>query len=77
MMTAEDARLALCELQASPPEWVLYMDLDRSEFERIFPFAKVRETHFPEIESWIQANYSASDGPPLAGYSLLRRAVSQ
>ncbi len=77
MMTAEDARLALCELQARPPEWVLFMDLDRSEFERIFPFAKVQETHFPEIESWIQANYRAWDGPPLAGYSLLRRAVSR
>jgi len=77
MMTAEDARLALCELQARPPEWVLFMDLDRSEFERIFPFAKVQETHFPEIESWIQANYRAAEGPPLAGYSLLRRAVTQ
>jgi hypothetical protein len=73
MMTAEDARLALCELQARPPEWVLFMDLDRSEFERIFPFAKVQETHFPEIEAWIQANYRAAEGPPLAGYSLLRR----
>jgi len=77
MMTAEDARLALCELQARPPDWVLFMDLDRSEFDRIFPFAKVRETHFPEIESWIQANYRAWNGPPLAGYSLLRRAVSR
>jgi 4-amino-4-deoxy-L-arabinose transferase-like glycosyltransferase len=76
MMTAEDARLALCELQVRPPEWVLFMDLDRSEFERIFPFAKVQETHFPEIESWIQANYRASDEPPLAGYSLLRRSAS-
>ena len=77
LMTAEDARLALSELQARPPEWVLYMDLDRTEFERVFPAAKGFEPHYPQLESWIQANYRASACPPLNGYALLRRATAE
>ena len=74
MMTNEDARVALSELQASPPEWVLYMDLDRTGFERLFPAANGFDPHYPQLEGWIQANYRAAGGPPLAGYVLLRRA---
>jgi 4-amino-4-deoxy-L-arabinose transferase-like glycosyltransferase len=76
MMTGEDARLALSELQASPPEWVLYMDLDRGEFERVFPAGKLMDPHYPQLESWIQANYRSSGCPPLGGYVLLQRAVA-
>jgi hypothetical protein len=74
LMTNEDARLALSELQASPPEWVLYMDLDRTGFARLFPSANGFDPHFPQLEHWIQANYRADGCPPLAGYVLLRRA---
>ncbi len=74
LMTAADARLALSELEARPPEWVLYMALDRAEFERVFPAAKGFDPHFPQLESWIQANYRASACPPLNGYVLMRRA---
>jgi 4-amino-4-deoxy-L-arabinose transferase-like glycosyltransferase len=77
MMTGEDARLALSELQASPPEWVLYMDLDRTEFERVFPAGKGFDPHYPQLESWIQANYRSAGCPPLGGYVLLQRAVAQ
>jgi 4-amino-4-deoxy-L-arabinose transferase-like glycosyltransferase len=74
MMTSEDARLALSELQARPPAWVLYLDLDRSAFERLFPSAKGFDPHFPEIETWLKANYQPSGATPVAGYSLLRRS---
>jgi hypothetical protein len=74
MMTNEDARLALSELQASPPEWVLYMDLDRTGFERLFPSANGFDPHYPQLERWIESNYRSSGCPPLAGYVLLRRA---
>ncbi len=77
LMTADDARLALSELQARPPEWVLYMDLDHAEFERVFPAAKGFDPHYPQLESWIQANYRASACPPLNGYLLLRRAAPE
>lgn len=75
LMTADDARLALSELQASPPEWVLYMDLDRTGFERLFPSANGFDPHYPQLERWIQANYRSADSLPLAGYALLHRAV--
>jgi 4-amino-4-deoxy-L-arabinose transferase-like glycosyltransferase len=74
MMTGEDAQAALSELEARPPEWVLYMDLDRAEFERVFPSGKLFDPHYPRIESWIQANYRSAGGPPLGGYVLLRHA---
>jgi len=74
MMTPEDARLALSQLQASPPAWVLYLDLDRSAFERLFPAAKGFDPHFPELESWLKANYQPSGAMPVAGYVLLRRS---
>jgi hypothetical protein len=75
MMTDEDARLALSELEARPPEWILYMDLDRAEFERVFPAGKLLDPHYPRLEGWIKANYRSSGCPPLGGYVLLRRAV--
>jgi 4-amino-4-deoxy-L-arabinose transferase-like glycosyltransferase len=75
MMTSEDARLALSELEARPPKWVLYMDLDRSEFARVFPAGKRLNPHYPQLESWIQANYRSVGVPSLGGYVLLRRAI--
>lgn len=74
MMTEQDARIALGELEARPPDWVLYMGLDRAEFERVFPAGKSLDAHYPELESWIKANYRASGVAPLDGYTLLRRA---
>jgi hypothetical protein len=73
MMTTQDADIALSELQAHPPEWVLYMALDRNEFERVFPAAKGFDPHFPGLENWIQKNYRASEDVPLGGYFLLHR----
>ena len=77
MMTGEDARLALSELEAQPPEWVLYMDLDRSEFARVFPGGKHLNPHYPELESWIKANYRAVGVPSLGGYVLLQRTIAK
>ena len=36
------------------------MDLDRAEFDRVFPSGKDLDPHFPQLESWIQANYHAA-----------------
>jgi hypothetical protein len=77
MMPREDADVALSELQVSPPEWVLYLDLERAEFERLFPSGHRLDPHYPELESWIKANYRSADCPPLGGYVLLRRAIAQ
>jgi len=75
MMSAQDAQLALSELEARPPDWVLYMDLDRAEFERVFPAGKQLDPHYPQLESWIHANYDSAGGAPLGGYLLLRRTI--
>lgn len=75
LMTEEDVRIALSELEARPPEWVLYMDLNQAEFERVFPSGKGFDAHHPQLESWIKANYRPTGSPSLGGYVLLRRAV--
>lgn len=77
MMTNRDAMLALSELQARPPEWVLYMDLDPAEFERVFPAGKGLDAHYPQLEDWIQANYRPSGCLPVGAYALLRRAMPE
>jgi 4-amino-4-deoxy-L-arabinose transferase-like glycosyltransferase len=77
MMTGADASVVLSELEARPPDWVLYMDLDRTEFERVFPAAKGLDAHYPQLEHWIQANYRNTGGQPLGGYVLLRRALAE
>ena len=75
LMTNEDVGIALSELEARPPEWMLYMDLDQAEFERVFPSGKRFDAHYPQLESWIKANYRPAGAPSLGGYVLLRRAV--
>lgn len=77
LMTAQDAALVLSELQARPPDWVLYLDLSQAEFERVFPSGKNLPAHFPVLEQWIKANYSSAGGPALAGYVLLHRTARQ
>jgi hypothetical protein len=74
-MTNEDIGIALSELEARPPEWMLYMDLNQAEFERVFPSGKRFDSHYPQLESWIKANYRPAGSPSLGGYALLRRAV--
>lgn len=73
LMTGDDAALVLSELKAHPPDWVLYLDLSQSEFERVFPSGRNVAAHFPELEDWIKSNYQPSGGQSLGGYVLLRR----
>jgi 4-amino-4-deoxy-L-arabinose transferase-like glycosyltransferase len=79
MMSNDDARIVLSELEASPPEWVLYLDLNQAEFERVFPSGKGLSSHFPQLENWIKANYrpvasSSLGGLSLGGYVAMHRA---
>lgn len=75
LMSDQDVRIALSELEARPPEWVLYMNLSQAEFERVFPSGKGVNAHFPQLESWIQANYRPEGGLSVGGYVLMHRAV--
>jgi 4-amino-4-deoxy-L-arabinose transferase-like glycosyltransferase len=74
LMTNEDVGIALAELEARPPEWVLYMELNQAEFERVFPAGERFDSHYPQLESWIKANYRPTGFSPVGGYVLLRRA---
>lgn len=77
LMTADDAALVLSELRAHPPDWVLYLDLSQSEFDRVFPSGKNVPAHFPDLEIWIKSNYSSTGAPVLTGYVLLHRKARQ
>jgi 4-amino-4-deoxy-L-arabinose transferase-like glycosyltransferase len=76
MMTRSQETEALGELEARPPEWLLYMPLSREELLRVFPNGAGLDWHFPELESWMQRNYRPVDDPPVSvgGYRLWRRA---
>jgi len=74
LMTDQDEQSALSDLRRAPPQWVFFLRLTPEEFLRVFPNADRSRIHFPALENWIDANYSAVT-PPLhvAGYNLLRR----
>jgi len=75
MMTAAEEGSALAELREHPPEWLLYMQLSRDEYLRVFPNATGLNPHFETIEAWLQANYEPADRPGvnIAGYRLWKR----
>jgi len=73
LMTPQDAALALADLKRKPPQWVIYLDLDPVQFERVWPAAAGHDLHFQELEAWIKGNYRASDLPPITGYVLMQR----
>jgi hypothetical protein len=41
----------------------------------VFPSGKLLDPHYPQLETWIKANYRPAGSPPLGGYVLLRRAA--
>jgi len=76
MTTPEQESEGLAALQAAPPEWLLYMQLSREEFLRVFPNGTNLNFRLDRVETWMQQNYRLVDGPPvsLGGYRLWRRA---
>ena len=75
MMTRSQETEALGELEARPPEWLMYMPLSREEMLRVFPNGSDRDWRFPELESWMQQNYRPVEGPAVrvGGYRLWQR----
>jgi len=79
MMTKVEEAQALRELQANPPEWILYMTLTRDEFLRVFPSAGGLDNRFQSVEGWLEKNYAPVDGVNvnIGGYRLMRRSAIQ
>lgn len=77
MSTPADEQAVLADLQAQPPEWILYLKLSREEFLRVFPHGSGLDWRFETLESWLQQNYHPSADPPISvgGYQLWRRQV--
>jgi len=76
MMTRIQESEALAELEARPPEWLLYLQVPREELLRVFPNGAGLDWRFAELESWMQQNYRPVEGPSVSvgGYRLWRRA---
>ena len=76
MMTPHEESVALAELSAHPPEWLMYMKLTREEYMRVFPNATGLNRSFETIEAWIEANYRPEDpsGVNIVGYRLWKHA---
>lgn len=75
MMTPTQEIEALGQLQAQPPEWLLFMQPSPEELLRVFPNSAGLDWHFPELESWMQGNYKPMEAPAVSvgGYRLWRR----
>jgi 4-amino-4-deoxy-L-arabinose transferase-like glycosyltransferase len=75
MMTRIQETEALSELEARPPEWLLYMQLSSQDFLRVFPNGAGLDWRFAELESWMQRNYVPVEAPSVSvsGYRLWRR----
>jgi 4-amino-4-deoxy-L-arabinose transferase-like glycosyltransferase len=75
MMTGQEEAEVLAQLQSQPPQWLLYLPLDREEFLRVFPHATNLSGHFSTLESWLTQHYRPVEQPAvnLGGYRLWRR----
>jgi hypothetical protein len=77
MMTHSEETAALDALENSPPRWLLYLSLSRTEFLRVFPHATDRDHRFPLIDAWSQRDYVPADPPVVVGgYRLYERGKS-
>jgi len=75
MMTRKQEIEALAQLQARPPEWLLFLQPSPEEFLRVFPNGAGLDWHFADLESWMDRNYKPMETPAVSvgGYRLLRR----
>ncbi len=61
MFPESDTRIALQELQAEPPRWMVFMDIPESEFLRLWPGSDPGRLRIPGIESFIHDRYRKVD----------------
>lgn len=74
MMGAAEENSARKDLERSPPDWILYLQVRREDYLKVFPSAAGASLHYPRIEDWIGANYAPLEHPLwISGYQLLTR----
>ncbi|MGH9558823.1 MAG: hypothetical protein ACRD30_06240, partial [Bryobacteraceae bacterium] len=57
MMSDRDEATALSELEAHPPQKVLYMNVAEKALLRLWPGSDPRRLHLYKIEAFLKANY--------------------
>jgi hypothetical protein len=57
VMTSDDAAAALKDLETTPPKFVIYLQLERADYLRVFPNAYNLNHRFSRIEDWIAREY--------------------
>lgn len=74
MMTDEDERSVIAQLEAAPPKWVIYSDVQPTAFLGIFPSSDPARLRMPLIEAFIRGRYSKVDAHRhwSATYQILR-----
>uniref|UniRef100_Q01PL9 Glycosyltransferase RgtA/B/C/D-like domain-containing protein n=1 Tax=Solibacter usitatus (strain Ellin6076) TaxID=234267 RepID=Q01PL9_SOLUE len=61
MMSDQDERTAYAELNANPPDWILYRDIPPAEYLRIWPGTDPARLRLSLIEDFIRTRYVACD----------------
>jgi hypothetical protein len=79
MMSGREEEEALSQLRTRPPEWVMYLQISRQGFLRVFPSATGLDHRFRALEGWLEKNYQPLSGPAVSvmGYELWRRVPAQ
>lgn len=73
MMTRDDERSALADLEKAPPRWLLYLPVGREGFLRVFPHGANLDYRFHLIEAFISREYvPAEPAVVVADYRLYR-----
>ncbi|HEX2385218.1 MAG TPA: hypothetical protein VHL99_01575, partial [Candidatus Binatia bacterium] len=71
LMTGDDAAAALRDLTETPPKAVMFLEVDRDEYLRVFPNAYNLNHRFSNIEDWIAREYVPVEPPvSVSGYRL-------
>ena len=72
MMGDADEQSVLADLRRSPPDWLLYLPLQREAYLKVFPSAAHMPVHFDAIERWLKCRYTPLTPPVwVSGYELL------
>jgi 4-amino-4-deoxy-L-arabinose transferase-like glycosyltransferase len=76
MMTDREASVALTELEARQPQWLLYLKVSQTEFLRVFPHGAGLQWRFEALENWLEQNYEPLE-PAVSvwGYRLWHRSA--
>lgn len=75
MMTAHDTAVVLSELEAHPPQRVVYFEFPAATFFSIWPNARPRKTRLKILDAWLRAHYHLAKVifHPVAEFAILER----